>query len=816
MTDGQYIDDRQNQGNPNLDWTRKGFGWVPDYPDIRDFFPLRSTEAKGSSLQKEIQKDGLTDVIDDLTTDLVAAIHLLLPQSGSQNDNLNDLQQILERLQKRSDGGVRFNATRIYRVLSKDTTSKNINGRQDQEDTEQQQEILQLKKQLYFLIQEGILTENKFIQNKEDESCNNNPEPLFKQPEDKINWLTRPLFDDETESLVMQFQAKQLQDTTLRVDGIVGFNTLLTLEKCLANPEEYKKQNDCSQSDTGNSTRIKNPAKLVTISCLVPDEIFGDLIDHLYNLDQDQLSSTIPLDKAFPISYTNLITLFQPTEEHGKTTRGKSKTGFKQLEDKFKKLEDKLKQKNTQITRNQLIEICKSEFLVIDPIVSAILMMNAPLANQNSIGKFISRGLQKFEDLLRALNASSKSENELLALAAVVKAQETLLIEKSELIDDIKTSVQNISAKEVNQCVEEYDKLRNNLYPTFVFYSLLEKVILKWNNIESVKKSKEDLSSNKQEEFSKKELFELIQTGKTASTQSTFPVRLEIILPVSSSSTRLKKDESAQKVPYFFLPGAVDLSYWCSPIEDQGTLNTCTACAGVGLLEYFAKRTFGEFEDLSPLFLYKAARDLRQRFGDVGAPLRDIMRAMILFGVAPERYWPYRPGNLDAEPPALCYSYAQNYQTLKYFRLDRSDLSARNLLLTIKAVLSAGFPCMFGFTAYNSIHNQENIKNGYITFPNRDRDRVVGGHAVVAVGYNDYKLIPYPDGTERSGALLIRNSWGREWGLEGYAWLPYDYVLKGLTGDWWSLLKAEWFGQGYFGLEASDPGGPGGTGQARG
>ena len=115
---------------------------------------------------------------------------------------------------------------------------------------------------------------------------------------------------------------------------------------------------------------------------------------------------------------------------------------------------------------------------------------------------------------------------------------------------------------------------------------------------------------------------------------------------------------------------------------------------------------------------------------------------------------------------------------------------------------------MFGFTAYTSIYEEENVKNGFIPFPNRKRDRVAGGHAVMAVGYNDFKPLPYPDGTERSGALLIRNSWGREWGLGGYGWLPYDYVLNGLTGDWWSLLKAEWFGQGYFGLEARNPGDP--------
>ena len=796
MPNDQNTEETQNQANQNIDWTRKGFGWVPDYPDIRDFFPFPSTDHNKPGPQEEIQKEGVTDAIDGLVTDLVEAIRLLLPQSDSQDGNFDRLRETLAKLESRTHGGVRFNTVKVYRVLSKDTTSKKPDDKEQQDDREQQQEILQLKKRLYFLIQEKFLTKDEFIEDRVD---GNKFKKLFETPAGEINWLTSPEFDESTESLVKQFQAKQFQNLNLRVDGIVGLNTFLTLEKCLTNLEEYKKQDECNQPDAEDPAKIKNPAKLVTIACLVPDQVFGELIDHLY---QEWLKLHKQLSEAFPISSDDLITLLKAIEKSEKSAGRKAEIIPNQLE-------GKLRQENIQVTRSQLIELCKSEFLIIDPIVSVILMMNAPLANQSSITKFVSRGMEKFEELLGSLERSSENEDNLLALAAVLKAEETLDVERSELIGDIKNSVQKISKNKADQCKEEYSDLFNNFYPILVFYSLIENVILNWKKkISSTSQGKKKFSREKQEEFSKKEHFELSQTGETASPQSTFFVRPEIVLPVSSSSIRLKKDECNQKAPYFVLPGAVDLSYWCSPVEDQGTLNTCTACAGVSLLEYFAKRSFGEFEDLSPLFLYKAARDLRLRFGDVGAPLRDIMRAMILFGVAPERYWPYRPGNLDAEPPALCYSYAQNYQTLKYFRLDRADLSARNLLLKVKAVLSAGFPCMFGFTAYTSIYNEENIKGGYIPFPNRKRDRVVGGHAVVAVGYNDYQRMPSSDGTESLGALLVRNSWGREWGMGGYGWLPYDYILKGLTGDWWSLLKAEWFGQGYFGLEASDPGGP--------
>jgi len=101
-----------------------------------------------------------------------------------------------------------------------------------------------------------------------------------------------------------------------------------------------------------------------------------------------------------------------------------------------------------------------------------------------------------------------------------------------------------------------------------------------------------------------------------------------------------------------------------------------------------------------------------------------------------------------------------------------------------------------------------NPKNGFIPFPDIEKDKVVDGHAVLAVGYDDNKSLgrANPEEPSTTGAILIRNSWGANWGKQGYGWLPYEYVLEGLTSAWWSLLKADWF-KGYgFGL-----GGKGGT-----
>ena len=171
------------------------------------------------------------------------------------------------------------------------------------------------------------------------------------------------------------------------------------------------------------------------------------------------------------------------------------------------------------------------------------------------------------------------------------------------------------------------------------------------------------------------------------------------------------------------LPENVDLRSWCSPIEDQGELGSCTAQAGVGLIEFFERRAFGTHLDASSLFLYKVTRNLMGYTGDHGAYLRDTMKAMVLFGVPPANSWPYVPEDFDLEPPAFCYAFAQNYQAIAYYRLDTFGTSVEDLLHHIKVLLSRNLPSMFGFSVYSSMKLVG--QSGRIPFPSQGESLVV-------------------------------------------------------------------------------------------
>jgi len=250
------------------------------------------------------------------------------------------------------------------------------------------------------------------------------------------------------------------------------------------------------------------------------------------------------------------------------------------------------------------------------------------------------------------------------------------------------------------------------------------------------------------------------------------------------------------------LPATMDLRSWCSPVENQKSLGSCTAHAAAGIVEYFQRRAFNKHLEGSRLFIYKTTRNLMQVTGDAGAWLRNTMGALTLCGVPDEKYWPYTDAEpaFDNEPPSFVYAIADNYEAVKYFCHDPSgaNVSGNTVLNNVKKYIAAGVPSMFGFWGFPSFDYCD-VKGG-IPYP-CPGEQAQWGHAIVAVGYDDGKKIRNTKCNETTtGAILIRNSWGKTWGDKGYGWLPYEYVVNKLALDFWSLLSMEWVDTKQFGL----------------
>jgi C1A family cysteine protease len=232
------------------------------------------------------------------------------------------------------------------------------------------------------------------------------------------------------------------------------------------------------------------------------------------------------------------------------------------------------------------------------------------------------------------------------------------------------------------------------------------------------------------------------------------------------------------------LPPSSDLrAVFETPAYDQGELGSCTGNAIAAAVQ-FARQKAGEDPDFIPsrLFIYYNERDIEGTVGqDSGAQIRDGMKAVSKLGVCPETSspkpqpydLPYDIGKFTQPPPPPCYEFGLGHQIVSYRRIPQ-------LLTQMRACLASGFPFVFGFTVYSGFESEQVAKTGVVDLP-ASGEEVLGGHAVLAMGYDD-----------KSQRFIVRNSWNKDWGQDGYFTMPYAYLTDPhLSSDFWTVRLVE-------------------------
>lgn len=213
-------------------------------------------------------------------------------------------------------------------------------------------------------------------------------------------------------------------------------------------------------------------------------------------------------------------------------------------------------------------------------------------------------------------------------------------------------------------------------------------------------------------------------------------------------------------------PSIVDLRKKMPPICDQGSLGSCTANAICALTGY-NNLSF----DGSRLFVYYNERVLENTVNeDSGATLEDGINSLKKYGVCKEKLWPYDIKKFAISPTKSCYDNAKKHLTLQV-------TNVMNDITSIKTSLFHGYPLVVGIMVYESFESLVVAKTGIVPMP-LPNESLLGGHAVVVVGYDDTKKM-----------WIMRNSWGTSWGINGYFYLPYAYLTSTMASNLWNIIK---------------------------
>lgn len=224
--------------------------------------------------------------------------------------------------------------------------------------------------------------------------------------------------------------------------------------------------------------------------------------------------------------------------------------------------------------------------------------------------------------------------------------------------------------------------------------------------------------------------------------------------------------------PPHTLPDKVDLRGGMPEVWDQGQLGSCSAHAVAAAFEFDRIKQHESKFTPSRLFIYY---NERAREGtcdqDSGATLRDGIKTLAATGACDESLWPYDPSRYADTPAIGCYDAATKYKAVKYERVAQTAAS-------MEECLASGIPFVFGISVYASFESDITAHTGLVPMPHPEEESL-GGHAITACGYRRSEQV-----------FIFRNSWGAEWGEQGYGYIPYAYLTNpNLAADFWAIYS---------------------------
>jgi len=212
------------------------------------------------------------------------------------------------------------------------------------------------------------------------------------------------------------------------------------------------------------------------------------------------------------------------------------------------------------------------------------------------------------------------------------------------------------------------------------------------------------------------------------------------------------------------LPKSVDLrpnmKFEC---WDQGQLGSCTGFGITGIIAYIHG-----FEG-SQLWLYYKERVMEHSTKqDSGAQIRDGIKVLYKEGLPAEELWPYDITKFTKRPPNKVNKAAKANIVTEYHRLDSAD--------AYRDCLANGHPFVVGITVFESFESETVARTGIVPMP-KATEECLGGHCISVFGYTE------------KGDWICRNSWGTDWGQNGYFILPKAYLEDpNLASDAWMVV----------------------------